>query len=59
MREKETGLVVSQECIGTDIYSLWIENDGRKAAATVDGKRVFETECGCRVVTDLEGNLLS
>lgn len=36
-----------------------IENDGRKAAATVDGKRVFETECGCRVVTDLEGNLLS
>ncbi len=33
MREKETGLVVSQECIGTDIYSLWIETKAAETAA--------------------------
>lgn len=35
-----------------------IESDGRRAKASVDGRGVFETECGKKLITDLNGNVL-
>ncbi len=33
MREKELAEVICQECIGTDVYSMWIKTEAAKTAA--------------------------
>lgn len=42
MREKETAIVVSQECIGTGVYSMWIKT---KAAQTAVAGQFVSIYC--------------
>jgi hypothetical protein len=55
------GIAGGRDCIYTQVWgdaTYTLKCNGRSAIATVNGKTIFTSEAGLRVVTDYQGNVL-